>query len=175
MVRAGVVDHTSEWKESGYNEIQNRRQRYAIIDHDRLLKLFEKRTVEDLKVLHRQWVEMGLEASVKKRDRKRSDSIAVGSDEFVFETKRHLGGGRVDLEGQDFILHEIQNPYGLFFNRPRQAAGALNELHAYLELCEAASRILNSLRGNLEFGILNLECATGAYFESAQRQRKSSK
>ena len=58
MVRAGVVGHPSEWKESGYNEIQNRRQRYAIIDHDRLLQLFEKRTVEDLKVLHRQWVEM---------------------------------------------------------------------------------------------------------------------
>ena len=77
MVRAGVVDHPSEWKESGYNEIQNPRQRYAIIDHDRLMQLFEQRTVEDLKASHQQWVEMGLKAKVKKRERKWAASIAL--------------------------------------------------------------------------------------------------
>jgi REP element-mobilizing transposase RayT len=33
MVRAGVVNHPSEWPFSGYNEIQNPRQRYSLIDY----------------------------------------------------------------------------------------------------------------------------------------------
>jgi putative transposase len=32
MVRAGVVGHPSEWPFSGYNEIQNPFQRYALIN-----------------------------------------------------------------------------------------------------------------------------------------------
>ncbi len=33
MVRTGVVKHPSDWEFSGYNEIQNPRQRYRIIDY----------------------------------------------------------------------------------------------------------------------------------------------
>ena len=36
MVRAGVVKHPSEWKESGYNEIMNPPKRYSLIDQTRL-------------------------------------------------------------------------------------------------------------------------------------------
>ena len=36
MVRAGVVKHPSEWKESGYNEIMNPPKRYLLIDQSRL-------------------------------------------------------------------------------------------------------------------------------------------
>lgn len=36
MVRAGVVSHPSEWEFCGYNEIQEPRQRYSLIDHNRL-------------------------------------------------------------------------------------------------------------------------------------------
>jgi putative transposase len=111
MVRAGVVDHPSDWKESGYNEIQNPRQRYAIIDHDRLLQLFEKRTIEDLKASHKQWVDLGLAARVRKRERKWAGSIAVGSDDFVSDTKRRLGIGRVVADADDFVLHEAREPY----------------------------------------------------------------
>ena len=32
MVRAGVVSHPSEWKHCGYNEIQNPKKKYNIID-----------------------------------------------------------------------------------------------------------------------------------------------
>lgn len=113
MVRAGVVHHPSEWKESGYNEIQNPRQRYAIIDHNRLMQLYEQRTIEDLKAYHQQWVEMGLKAKVKKRERRWAASIAVGSDDFVSETKKRLGNGRVDTDAGDFILHETRKPYAV--------------------------------------------------------------
>jgi len=35
MVRAGVVEHPSQWEFCGYNEIQNPRKRKGIIDFDR--------------------------------------------------------------------------------------------------------------------------------------------
>ena len=39
MVRAGVVKPPHEWAHSGYNEIQNPRRRYSLIDHKKLMKL----------------------------------------------------------------------------------------------------------------------------------------
>jgi hypothetical protein len=39
--------------------------------------------------------------------------IALGSDDFVSETKRRLGIGRVDADADDFILHETQKPYAV--------------------------------------------------------------
>jgi putative transposase len=40
VVRAGIVTHPSEWPFCGYNEVQNPRQRYALIDYDNLIDLF---------------------------------------------------------------------------------------------------------------------------------------
>ena len=37
MVRAGVVNHPGQWKESGFSEIQKPPKRYAIIDLPRRL------------------------------------------------------------------------------------------------------------------------------------------
>lgn len=39
MVRAGLVKHPSDWKWCGYHEIQNPKQRYRIIDYQRLMRL----------------------------------------------------------------------------------------------------------------------------------------
>ena len=39
MVRAGVVNHPIEWKESGYYEIQNPKRRYSIIDYISLMEI----------------------------------------------------------------------------------------------------------------------------------------
>ena len=43
MVRTGVVQHPSEWNWSGYNEIQNQKQRYAIINYGRLVEPLRKK------------------------------------------------------------------------------------------------------------------------------------
>jgi len=48
MVRTGVVSHPSEWTWSGYNEIQNQKQRYAIINYKRLTELLGLGSVKDL-------------------------------------------------------------------------------------------------------------------------------
>ncbi|MDX9788436.1 MAG: transposase [Desulfobacterales bacterium] len=113
MVRAGVVTHPSEWKESGYNEIQNPRKRYAIIDQNRLLSLFGKATIDDLKSSHFKWVEQGLEENKKTRQSKWTESIAIGSDEFVAKTKKQVGTGKIESKDEDFYLRESQEPFGL--------------------------------------------------------------
>jgi len=41
MVRAGVVKHPAEWPFCGYNEIQNPRQRYSLIDYHKLIPLLQ--------------------------------------------------------------------------------------------------------------------------------------
>ena len=48
MVRAGVVEHPSEWGFSGYNEIQKPRERYALIDYEGLKDLLGFKGMDDL-------------------------------------------------------------------------------------------------------------------------------
>lgn len=115
MVRAAVVTHPSEWQESGFNEIQKPRKRYTIIDHTRLMALFGKTTIDDLKASHYKWVEQGLKEKQKDRQPKWSESIAIGSDEFIEKTKKQLGIGKVRFGGGDFYLRESQKPFGSTF------------------------------------------------------------
>ena len=61
MVRAGVVNHPAQWKESGFVEIQNPPKRYAIIDSQRLSALCGFAGSTDFQSAHWQWVEQGLE------------------------------------------------------------------------------------------------------------------
>ena len=112
MVRAGVVKHPSDWKESGYNEIQNPRKRYSIIDHGMLLHLLKKESMEDLKASHHNWVEQELAENRKNRQAKWSESMAVGSNEFVVEVKKQLCAGRIESDDEMFCLRETQKPFG---------------------------------------------------------------
>ncbi len=117
MVRAGAVEHPSEWgQSSGYNEIQRPRKRYSLIDHDQLASLLGMNAEEDLVASHADWVEEALRQETKMRDAKWAESIAVGSKEFVEETKEELGAlfETRKVEGKDglYQLHERQEHYG---------------------------------------------------------------
>ncbi len=57
MVRAGVVAHPSEWPFCGYDEIQEPRMRYSVIDYESLLELFDCTSMQEFKEIHRSWVE----------------------------------------------------------------------------------------------------------------------
>jgi len=91
MVRAGVVTHPSEWPFSGYNEIQNPRQRYSLIDHGRLRDLLDIKSMEELKRSYRDWVEKSVAGQGRNRESRWTESIAVGSKAFVERTKAELG------------------------------------------------------------------------------------
>jgi putative transposase len=60
MVRAGVVTHPCECPFSGYNEIQNPRERYSLIDHEGLMDLLGIGRMEELKESYKGWVEESL-------------------------------------------------------------------------------------------------------------------
>ena len=67
MVRAGVVSHPVKWVHSGYHEIQDPPERYAVIDQHGLIELcgFAK---EDFQQAHRRWVEKALADELTVRD-----------------------------------------------------------------------------------------------------------
>ncbi len=61
MVRAGVVEHPTQWEFCGYNEIQNPRKRRGIIDFDRLMDLLGFENYDDLKDAHYKWVDSAMQ------------------------------------------------------------------------------------------------------------------
>jgi putative transposase len=119
MVRAGVVRHPSEWAFGGYNEIQNPKQRYSIIDSDALAGLLGIKNEAQMRDMHRQWVEAILTDGSNKRDAQWTESIAVGDKEFVLETRARLGAKGVGrkMTGQNgyYELRESSIPYSHLF------------------------------------------------------------
>jgi len=110
MVRAGVIQHPSEWEFGGYTEIQNSKQRYTIINRHELANLLGIKNDAHLLESHRQWVEVVLKNRSNQRDAKWTKSIAVGDKEFVLDTKAKLGakavGRKVSGENGNYELRE---------------------------------------------------------------------
>lgn len=103
MVRARAVQHPSEWRCAGYNEIQRPRSRYRVLDLDRLAKLTGCATLDTLQKHHRDRVEAALEGAAPVRDPRWTEAIAVGDEQFVDGVRARLGIsrlGRVQSEGK---------------------------------------------------------------------------
>ena len=115
MVRAGVVSHPAEWDWSGYNEIQAPRQRYSLIDYRALMEWLNISSLEVLQNSHRNWVEETLRAGKHGRERKWSESLAVGSQPFAERVKGELGfrskGRKVVAAEETYHLREAQISY----------------------------------------------------------------
>jgi len=121
MVRAGAVTHPSQWPFCGYNEIQNPRQRYSLIDYDYLIGLFGIRSRDEFRKTYQGWV---AEAMDKEADRGREDrwteSIAVGDEGFVRDVKERLGLKAMwrEIAGANgsYELREPRAAYALVFD-----------------------------------------------------------
>jgi putative transposase len=115
MVRAGVVQHPSEWIFGGYTEIQNLKQRYAIINRHELASLLGIKDEVKLVESHNKWVAEILKKGSKEREPKWTESIAVGDDQFVLNTKAKLGaaaiGRKISRQNGTYVLRESQFPY----------------------------------------------------------------
>lgn len=83
MVRAGAVDHPAQWFWCGFQEIAGRRQSFRILD---LKELRDFAGISDLDTLSC-WYGANLDRVMKTSSRRRephwTESIAVGSREFV--------------------------------------------------------------------------------------------
>ena len=92
MVRAGVVHHPAAWEMGGYHEIQHECARYRIVDRAALAEALGV-ALPALADVHRHWVEAALRDGRTRRDRRWTDSVAVGSRGFV----EQLGGATARL------------------------------------------------------------------------------
>jgi hypothetical protein len=96
-----------------------------------LTALLGIKDADDLSEYHRNWVEEVLRNGSNQRDAKWTESIAVGDEEFVKETKAKLGAkamGRRALENNEsYELRESQNPYNPNFAREKYPLSLKND------------------------------------------------
>ena len=134
MAIAGVVRHPGKWMYGGYHEIQNPKQRYSLINRQRLTGLLGIKDNAQLSEYHCDWVEEALKNGSNQRDAKWTESIAVGDKEFVMETKAKLGAkaiGRRELENNEgYELKEPQSPYNRVFD-PEKCSLRLKNDHIW--------------------------------------------
>jgi len=130
MVRAGVVQHPSEWEYSGYNEIQKPRYKCSLIAHERLRRLAGFDSPDRFRTAHEGWVSNALIEGNRKRESLWTESIAVGSEHFVERVKEVLGRkarGRKLVEKQrSFHLREHGVPYRVNFRLKNNHIGHEN-------------------------------------------------
>ena len=96
MVRAGAVKHPSEWEHSAWSEFNGGRQRYRIVNMDRLLRCLEIEDERAFRQRHEQAIGEQLRRGELKRETFWSTAVAVGDREwltgltFARRLKRHL-------------------------------------------------------------------------------------
>lgn len=103
MVRAGAVAHPSEWPTGGYIELQQPRERYSIIDRRALMDFLRIPSDDELCRLHKGWIDEAIARSSLARQSKWTESVAVGSLDFVAAIKHKLGAR---VKGRRIILPE---------------------------------------------------------------------
>ena len=85
MFRAGVVSHPGEWRWCGYQELAGQRERYRLLDIDRLVAVLGLCNRESLAEIHRQRIDEAIRANRLIREGIWTESIAVGSRDFLRE------------------------------------------------------------------------------------------
>ena len=91
MVRAGVVNHPSEWEFCGYHELQSIPERKRVIDYTCLIKLLKLNSYNDLITTHQKLINIELDKENLTREEKWTINLAVGSLSFVDGIKAKLG------------------------------------------------------------------------------------
>ena len=131
MVRAGVVSHQNEWEMNGYNDIQNPPDRYGVIDRLVLQKHCGYSDSTEFAKQHREWVQEAITEGRMQRENCWMESIAVGSKEFVEETRIKQGifakGKRTDEKLDGFcVLKEEGVSHNADFAHKNEALSAEN-------------------------------------------------
>ena len=130
MVRNGVVSHPSEWSFGGYNEIQKPRRKCVLIAYQKLAELTGFETYDAFRAAHRELVNELLANGNNFRQTRWTESIAVGSKNFIETIKEDLGifaKGRKLLENDgSFQLREERRAYIVNFDSKKDDIGAQN-------------------------------------------------
>ncbi len=94
MVRAAVVRHPRDWRFCGYNELlrPDVRPRLKLVDTDALMDLVGARDVASLKRIRAEWIDQAIRIGQVGREAFWTESVAVGSADFLARFRGELGG-----------------------------------------------------------------------------------
>jgi len=127
MVRCGVVKHPRDWQWVGYHEIMGARQRYRVLDLERLSWRLGNASLEEV----RKNLEVSLAERIAREPMNRepcwTESLAVGSasfvGKFVSEDFSRRRTQMAETAPEVWSLQESGIPYGLKMS-PKNAAKA---------------------------------------------------
>ena len=91
MVRTGTVDHPALWRYGGYYELMAFKGRYRLIDHGKLMELMHTENLEQTRAVRDGLINAALERNELARDKRWTESIAVGSKSYISSMKEKLG------------------------------------------------------------------------------------
>ena len=130
MVRNGVVSHPSEWSFGGYNEIQTPRRKNVLIAYQKLAELTGFESYNTFREAHQVLVNKSLVNGNNQRQVHWTESIAVGSKNYIETIHKKLGSlakGRKILETDEgFQLREEAAPYIANYDRENGNIGVEN-------------------------------------------------
>ena len=118
MVRAGKVKHPSAWRWCSYDELTGQRQRYRIVDEERLLFRTGFSSMSAFAEFYRTSMEERLGAGNIVREPCWTEAVAVGSEPFV-DAAEQTTAYRRRME-----RYEITDPMGKTTWAVREASGA---------------------------------------------------
>lgn len=132
MVRAGMVHHPSEWPFCGYHELMSGKQRYRLIVVDKLARVLGAVSPEEVRTMRQRSINTIQKRDGLPRERKWTESIAVGSQSFVDSVKEKLGiraKSRIVHQGNDNCqLRESAEPYGTNSSTKNETLSPKNSL-----------------------------------------------
>ena len=91
MVRAGVVSHPRDWLHGGYSELCRGKKRYVLIDRPSLVELTGFSDFDDFWSSYNVWLAEALEKEELSRESRWTESVAVGSGEYLEKISKRLG------------------------------------------------------------------------------------
>ena len=125
MVRCGVVRHPGEWDWVGYHEIMGHRQRYRLLDLERLCWRLGTDRMEDVRRNLAASLGEAIAQEAMKREAHWTESMAVGSREFLEKTQPLILSSReteiVEATPDLWILKETKIPYRTKFRAKNES------------------------------------------------------
>jgi putative transposase len=115
MVRAGVVSHPEQWQWVGYHEIMGQRQRYRLLDLERLCWRLGTQSLEAVRENLAVGLKQAIACNQMLREACWAESLAVGSAGFVERIRPMILSRRetevVEALEEVWVLQEQGVPY----------------------------------------------------------------
>jgi putative transposase len=94
MVRAGVVGHPKDWPFCGYDELMRPpvRRTGQLVDTGLLMELVGAKDIGALQTMRSEWIELAIRKGRLQREPIWTESVAVGSEEYLRNIQAELGG-----------------------------------------------------------------------------------